>query len=96
MGATGVCRDNAAAKAFFDTLKRELANRRRWKTRAHASRDLARWIEGWFNTRRLHSTLDYHTPIEYENLSSSLLSTTYPGNDNERSCPECFSDSTST
>jgi transposase InsO family protein len=68
MGATGVCWDNAAAESFFGTLKRELAHRRRWATRADARRDLIRWIEGWFNTRRLHSTLDYHSPIEIENL----------------------------
>lgn len=68
MGATGVCWDNAAAESFFGTLKRELAHRRRWPTRADARRDLIRWIEGWFNTRRLHSTLDYNTPIETENL----------------------------
>jgi putative transposase len=66
MGATGVCWDNAAAESFFGTLKRELANRRRWATRADARRDLMRWIEGWFNTRRLHSTLDYHSPLEIE------------------------------
>jgi len=70
MGATGVCWDNAAAESFFGTLKRELANRRRWATRADARRDLMRWIEGWFNTRRLHSTLDYNTPLETENLYS--------------------------
>ena len=68
MGATGVCWDNAAAESFFGTLKRELAHRRRWPTRADARRDLIRWIDGWFNTRRLHSTLDYNTPIETENL----------------------------
>jgi transposase InsO family protein len=68
MGATGVCWDNAAAEAFFGTLKRELANRRRWVTRADARRDLIRWIEGWFNSRRLHSTLDYNSPIEIEDL----------------------------
>ncbi len=67
MGATGVCWDNAAAESFFGTLKRELAGRRRWATRADARRDLMRWIEGWFNTRRLHSTLDYNSPIEHEN-----------------------------
>ena len=67
MGATGVCWDNAAAESFFGTLKRELARRRRWATRADARRDLIRWIEGWFNTRRLHSSLDYHSPIEHEN-----------------------------
>jgi transposase InsO family protein len=68
MGATGVCWDNAAAESFFGTLKRELANRRRWDTRADARRDLIRWIEGWFNTRRLHSSIDYNAPIEFENL----------------------------
>jgi transposase InsO family protein len=68
MGATGVCWDNAAAESFFGTLKRELANRRRWETRADARRDLIRWIEGWFNTRRLHSTIDYNAPIEHEHL----------------------------
>ncbi len=68
MGATGVCWDNAAAEAFFGTLKRELANRRRWVTRADARRDLIRWIEGWYNGRRLHSTLDYNSPVEIEDL----------------------------
>jgi putative transposase len=68
MGATGVCWDNAAAESFFGTLKRELANRRRWATRADARRDLMRWIEGWFNTRRLHSSIDYHSPLEIEDL----------------------------
>jgi putative transposase len=68
MGATGVCWDNAAAESFFGTLKRELAHRRRWPTRADARRDLLRWIEGWFNTRRLHSTLDYNSPLEIEDL----------------------------
>lgn len=68
MGATGVCWDNAAAESFFGTLKRELANRRRWATRADARRDLIRWIEGWFNTRRLHSSIDYCSPVEHETL----------------------------
>jgi transposase InsO family protein len=66
MGATGVCWDNAAAESFFGTLKRELANRRRWATRADARRDVIRWIEGWFNPRRLHSTINYNSPIDYE------------------------------
>jgi transposase InsO family protein len=68
MGATGVCWDNAVAESFFGTMKRELANRRHWPTRADARRDLIRWIEGWFNSRRLHSTIDYSTPIEHEQL----------------------------
>lgn len=66
MGATGVCWDNAAAESFFGSLKRELAHRRRWATRAEARSDVVRWIEGWFNSRRLHSTLSYTSPIDYE------------------------------
>ena len=66
MGATGVCWDNAAAESFFGSLKRELAHRQRWATRAEARRAVIRWIEGWFNSRRLHSSLNYSTPIETE------------------------------
>ena len=36
--------------------------------RGCSSVELTRWIEGWFNPRRLHSTLDYNSPIEIENL----------------------------
>jgi putative transposase len=61
-------RDNAAAEAFFATLKRELVHRRRFATRAEARREIIRWIEGWYNARRLHSTLDYLTPNEKEAL----------------------------
>ena len=68
MGATGVCWDNAAAESFFGTLKRELAHKRSWPTRADARRDLIRWIEGWFNPRRLHSSNNYRSPIDWENL----------------------------
>lgn len=68
MGATGVCWDNSVAESWFGTMKRELAYRRRWATRAEARRDLIRWIEGWFNARRLHSSNNYNSPIDWENL----------------------------
>jgi transposase InsO family protein len=45
----------------------KLAHRQRWATRAEARTAVVRWIEGWFNARRLHSTLAHHSPIEYEN-----------------------------
>jgi putative transposase len=66
MGATGICFDNSPAEAFFATLKRELVHRRRFATRAEARRETIRWIEGWYNARRLHSTLAYMTPNEKE------------------------------
>lgn len=55
-----------AAESFFGTLKRELAHKRSWATRADARRDLIRWIEGWFNPHRLHSSIGYRSPIEAE------------------------------
>jgi putative transposase len=68
MGATGICFDNSPSEAFFASLKRELVHRRRFATRADARRAIIRWIEGWYNSRRLHSTLAYLTPIEKETL----------------------------
>jgi transposase InsO family protein len=38
-----------------------------WAIRADARRDLIRWIEGWFNARRLHSSNYYNSPIDWEN-----------------------------
>ena len=70
MGATGVCWDNAAAESFFGTLKREHADRRRWATRADARRDLMRWIEGWYNQRWLHSSIDYNSAVDHEAMSN--------------------------
>jgi putative transposase len=66
MGATGICFDNSPAEAFFASLKRELVHRCRFVTRAEARREIIRWIEGWYNTRRLHSSLAYMTPNEKE------------------------------
>ena len=66
MGATGICFDNSPAESFFASLKRELVHRRRFTTRAEARREIIRWIEGWYNARRLHSTLQYRTPLEAE------------------------------
>lgn len=66
MGRTGTALDNAAAEAFFATLKKELVHRYRWLERADARRAIVRWIEGWYNARRLHSSLGYRSPIETE------------------------------
>jgi transposase InsO family protein len=66
MGATGVCWDNAVAEAFFSTLKRELYYKQAWPTRADARRGIIRWIEGWFNPKRMHSTNNYLSPIQAE------------------------------
>ena len=64
----GQCWDNAVAESFFATIKRELVNDRAWPTRAGLHRAVFDYIEGWYNTRRLHSALGYLSPAEYESI----------------------------
>ena len=66
MGRVGCALDNAAAESFFSTLEHELVSRRRYQTRDQARRDIATWIDTWYNRRRLHSTNNMTSPIEYE------------------------------
>jgi putative transposase len=65
MSRRGDCWDNAVAESFFSTLKQELPTRR-WDSRAAATRDVAEYIEGFYNPTRLHSTLDYQSPVGFE------------------------------
>ncbi len=60
------CWDNAVAESFFATLKLELVDRRSWATRAQARRAVFEFIEVFYNRQRLHSSLGYLTPAEYE------------------------------
>jgi transposase InsO family protein len=68
MGSVGDCYDNAMCESFFATLECELLNRERFKTAEEARRAVFDYIEGWYNTRRLHSGIEYHSPMEYERL----------------------------
>ena len=64
VGRTGVCWDNALAESFFGALKNELVHRTAFPTRRHARRAIAEYIEVFYNRVRLHSALEYRTPIE--------------------------------
>jgi transposase InsO family protein len=66
VGRRGQCWDNAVAESFFATIKVELLDRQSWPTRARTHQAIFEWIEGWYNTRRRHSTLDYLSPAAYE------------------------------
>ena len=66
MSRRGNCWDNAVAESFFATLERELIDRHDWPTRAAAARAIFDYIAAWYNTRRLHSTLNYQSPAAYE------------------------------
>lgn len=63
-GRVGSCFDNALAESFNAALKVERVNRTVYPTREHARKDVARYIEFRYNTKRLHSALGYRTPRE--------------------------------
>jgi transposase InsO family protein len=65
VGRTGICFDNAVAESFWESLKRECVQNRVFATRADARRAIFRWIN-WYNTSRLHTSLDGVPPIEWE------------------------------
>lgn len=66
MSRKGNCWDNAVAESFFATVELELIMKHRWATRDDARRAIFRFIEGWYNRERRHSTLDYVSPVQYE------------------------------
>ncbi len=64
MSRKGDCWDNAVAESFFKTLKAELGDR--FSSVKTAKRELFAYIEGFYNTRRLHSSLGYLSPAQFE------------------------------
>lgn len=72
MSRTGDCWDNAVAESFFATLKRELVDRVRWRTRDEARAAIFTYIESWYNRHRRHSSLGFLSPIDYELQQTSL------------------------
>ena len=66
MGSVGDCYDNALAESFFATLECELIDRSTWRTHGEARQALFEYIEGWYNPRRRHSSIDYLSPMQYE------------------------------
>ena len=66
MGRTGICWDNTLAESFFAALKNELVYRTAFPTPEHARRAVVEYIEVFYNRQRIHSALDYRTPLEVE------------------------------
>jgi putative transposase len=71
MGRTGSCLDNAVAESWFATLKVELVDRHRYRTRAEARTAIFAWIN-WYNRFRLHSTNGYLSPIDWEQQHATI------------------------
>ncbi len=68
MSAKGNPYDNAKAESFFKTLKREEVYLKDYETFADAEANLAHFIDAVYNEKRLHSSLGYLPPVEYESL----------------------------
>lgn len=65
MSRKGNCYDNACAESFFSTLKTELIQGKRYKTREEAKLDVTDYIETFYNSKRVHSSLGYMSPNEF-------------------------------
>jgi putative transposase len=66
MSRRGNCWDNAPVESFFRTLKVELVPDTLWPTRALAAAAVHDYIERFYNTARLHSSLGYQSPARFE------------------------------
>ena len=67
MSRKGNCYDNSYCESWFSLLKRELGHRM-YSGMNEARSEIFEWIEGWYNTHRLHSALGYRSPLEFEKI----------------------------
>jgi len=74
MSGKGNCWDNAVMESFYRTLKVELIYQNQYQTRREAQRDIFEYIEIFYNRERLHSSLGYYSPEEYEQLILTKVS----------------------
>ncbi len=66
MSSTGSCYDNAITETFFHTIKTELTYWNKYQTREEAKKSIFEYIEIFYNRQRLHSSLGYSSPVEFE------------------------------
>jgi transposase InsO family protein len=84
-GSVGDCFDNAMCESFFATLECELLAKHRFQSQAVAKPIVFNFIEGWYNTRRRHSSIDYLSPIHFEQRHEAGLR----GEPQENGFPGC-------
>ena len=71
MSRPGKCGDNAVAESFFRTIKTESLYHMDFESREQARLEIFDYVEGFYNRTRMHSTLDYQSPEEYERLGAA-------------------------
>ncbi|MFT5197046.1 MAG: putative transposase [Candidatus Promineifilaceae bacterium] len=70
MSRRGNCYDNAPVESFFDSLKKECVRAKVYPSRYEAQVALFDYIEVFYNRQRLHSSLGYCSPVEFEQLAT--------------------------
>jgi putative transposase len=73
MSGTGNCYDNAPMESFWHSMKVEETHGQHFATREDAKHCVFAYIEGWYNTTRMHSSLNYKSPTQYEREFSATL-----------------------
>lgn len=87
MGSVGDCYDNAMCESFFATLECELLAKHRFPSQSVAMPRVFEFVEGWYNTRRRHSSIGYLSPVEFEKRFEASLR--LESNENDfQGCPQ--------
>ncbi|MCZ8513377.1 IS3 family transposase, partial [Paenibacillus filicis] len=68
MSRKGNCYDNACIESFHSVLKKELIYLNKYETREEAKKSIFEYIEVFYNNQRIHSSIDYNTPSDYEHM----------------------------
>jgi putative transposase len=77
MGTIGDCYDNAPMESFWGSMQIELLNRQKWRTKIELSIAMADYIVHFYNDERRHSSIDYLTPTEFEDLQLTQTQTKF-------------------
>ena len=73
MSSTGNCYDNAPMESFWHSLKVEETHGQNFATRDEAKHCVFSYIEGWYNTTRMHSSLGYTSPAQFERACAATV-----------------------
>lgn len=73
MSGKGDCYDNAMMESFFSSLKTECVHRQSYQSFSEAKLSIFEWIEVFYNRQRRHSSLDYVSPVAYEEQQAHVL-----------------------
>lgn len=72
MSGKGNCYDNSMVETFFKTIKAELIWPAAWQSRSQAENAIARYIDGFYNPVRRHSSLDFQSPVQFERKAKEM------------------------